>query len=110
MNLRLRVYGGLVGASTHAPLSRIKNGLSRIKHGLSLNTGILRFLAGSVFFLRLVCYSRTTSASTTLAHQEGCAALRIVLVTVPRVSLLVCAMFARHLRMKRVVSKRETRC
>ena len=35
---------------------------------------------------RLVLYCRTTSASTHLAHPGGCAALRIVLVTVPRVS------------------------
>ena len=36
---------------------------------------------------RLVFYCRTTSASTLhLAHPEGCAALRMVLVTVPRVS------------------------
>ena len=34
----------------------------------------------------LLFYCRTTSASTALAHLEGCAALRIVLVTVPRVS------------------------
>ena len=35
---------------------------------------------------RLVFYCRKTSASTA-PHPEGCAALRIVLVTVPRVSL-----------------------